>query len=195
MSSIPFIMSFMLIRLLRNPACMRRVQRELDDVVGGSRPVTLDDRVRLPYLEAALRETMRLDTLTPNNVPHRAMRATKIAQYDVPEGCVVITVNQHLHESAELFSEPLAFRPERFLGANGALNVQLDKTIPFSAGKRMCPAETYSRNIMFLFMATVLQNFEVSVPPGETLEDPRMECQPNGLTKSPIDFRLKFTSR
>lgn len=36
-------------------------------------------------VEAVIRETMRLDTLTQNNVPHRAQRDTKVGGYDLPE--------------------------------------------------------------------------------------------------------------
>lgn len=41
----------------------------------------------LPIIEAVLRESMRLDPLVPNNIPHRAIRATKVAGYDLPEVC------------------------------------------------------------------------------------------------------------
>lgn len=39
----------------------------------------------MPYLEACIREQMRVDTVVPLGVPHRAMTDTKIGSYDVPE--------------------------------------------------------------------------------------------------------------
>lgn len=195
MSTMSFVLSFLLQRLVLNPACAARIQRDLDNVIGRSRSPTLDDRVHLPYLDAAMRESMRMDTLLPNNAAHRATRDTQLAGFDVPAGSVVIVVLQQLHESEMLFPDALSFRPERFLNEHGQLDRKLDKSLPFGAGKRVCIGETFARNLMFLVMATILQNFDLSVPDGETLDDPQLERQITGIVKSPRDFRLKFTSR
>lgn len=46
--------------------------------------------ISLSYVEAVLRESMRLDTLVPNNVPHKALRDTKIGGFDLPKVCIDI---------------------------------------------------------------------------------------------------------
>lgn len=188
-------MSFALLRLIMNPECMRRVQHELDTVVGRGRLATLDDRVHLPYLEAALRESMRLDTLVANNVPHQALRDTKVGGYDLPKGGLVLVVLQSAHTDGRVFRDALTYRPERFLSPNGDFTVRLDRSLPFGAGKRLCAGETFARNMLFLYTAALLQNFDVSAPVGEVLPDPGMETQTTGTIKTPPDFRLKFTSR
>lgn len=43
----------------------------------------------LPLVEAGLRESMRLETLVPVNVPHRALRDTKVGGYDLPKVCLI----------------------------------------------------------------------------------------------------------
>lgn len=195
LSAISSTMSFVLLRLIQNPDCMRRVQRELDDIVGRGRLPTLDDRQHLPCMEATLRECMRLDTLVANNVPHVALADTKVGGFDLPKGGFVITVLQSAHTDAQAFADPLAFRPARFLDADGRLNLRADLSLPFGAGKRLCAGETFARNMLFLFVAAILQNFDLSAPAGETLPDPALEPQTTGTIKTPPDFRLKFTSR
>lgn len=195
LSAIGTSISFMLLRLLMNPACMERIQHDLDNICGRGRLPTLDDRVHLPYVEAALRESLRLDTLVANNVPHKALRDTKVGGFDLPQGGLVITVLQSAHTEEKVFRDALAYRPERFLSVNGQLNLKLDKSLPFGAGKRLCAGETFARNVLFLFVTALLQNFTLSVPEGERLPDPRFEEQTTGVVKTPPDFQLKFTSR
>lgn len=195
LTAIGTTMSFVLLRLIENPKYMERVQHELDTVVGSGRLATLDDRVHLPLLESTLRESMRLDTLVPNNVPHVALRDTKVGGYDVPQGCLVVVVLQSAHTDQRAFRDAFTFRPERFLNPNGSFNMRLDKSLPFGAGKRLCAGETFARNMLFLYTAAVLQNFDVSAPAGEVLPVPAAEPIPTGIIKTMPDFRLKFTSR
>lgn len=59
----------------------------------------------------------------------------------------------------------------------------------------MCAGETFARNILFLFLTAILQNFNISVPEGHTLPHPALELQTSGLIKTQPDFWLKFDSR
>ena len=51
--------------MLAHPEVQKRAQAELDAVVGPDRLPTINDRDRLPYIEAVLREVMRLTPVTP----------------------------------------------------------------------------------------------------------------------------------
>lgn len=76
-----------------------------------------------------------------------------------------------------IFTEPEVFQPERFLDEYGRFSPKLDKSLPFSAGKRLCAGETFARNTLFLLTATIAQNFNVTMPKGE---------------KMPMDMRSAF---
>lgn len=62
-------------------------------------------------------------------------------------------------------------------------------------GKRLCAGETFARNILFLYLATILQNFNVSVPPGHVMPNPAIEHNRTGIIKTTPNFYLKFASR
>ncbi|XP_005393602.1 PREDICTED: cytochrome P450 1A2 isoform X2 [Chinchilla lanigera] len=128
-----------LMYLVTKPEIQKKIQKELDTVIGRDRRPQLADRPRLPYLEAFILEVFRHSSFVPFTIPHRKQ-----------------------------WEDPFEFRPERFLVANHtALNKTLsDKVLLFGLGKRRCIGETLGRWEVFLFLAILLQRLEFSVPPG-----------------------------
>lgn len=87
--------------------------------------------------------------------------------------------------------DPEVFRPERYLKNNGQNVVTPDYFIPFGFGKRRCMGETLARANIFLFTATLLQNFDFSIDPSFP---PNMEWR-EGITPGPSPYKAKITSR
>lgn len=169
------------------------MQQEIDDVVGVGRLPELDDRINLPYTEASIREIMRLETLVPSSIPHRTLRDTKIGGYDIPKGTLALPGLYSFHNNKDLWGDPDNFRPERFIGPDGKLDLKLDKTLPFGAGKRLCAGETFARNTLFLFISAFFQNFNISVPDGEPF--PSRSKNGTGLITYTPEFWIKVTPR
>lgn len=63
--------------LIHHPQVQKRIQEELDSVVGGDRPPQLSDRGNLPYLEATIREVLRIRPVAPLLIPHVAQTDTR----------------------------------------------------------------------------------------------------------------------
>lgn len=103
----------------------------------------------------------------------------------------MMTVLQTCHEDETLYKNAKRFEPERIL-INGLLNLKLDTSMPFGAGKRLCAGETFARNTVFLLVTTVLQNFAISIPAGQQFPSPDAETLSTGLGKTPPDFWVKF---
>ena len=163
--------------LCQRPEVQRRLQAELDAEVGRQRPPALTDRQRLPYTEAVLLETQRLGDIVPLLVPHQTLTPVTVGGYRLPAGVQVIGVAQAVHHSERYFADPLEFRPERFLDADGKF--QADKNvIPFSVGKRQCLGESLARNELFLFLTGFLQNFSFRFPEGH---QQHLERDPNSV--------------
>lgn len=72
----------------------------------------------------------------------------------------------------KLWKDPSTFRPERFLNAAGTeINrAESDKVLAFGLGKRRCIGESIGRWEIFLFLATLLQQLEFSLRPGEEVD-------------------------
>ncbi|XP_049946241.1 probable cytochrome P450 304a1 [Schistocerca serialis cubense] len=169
-SSLPATLTWALLFTSHHLGVQKKVQDELDAVVGRGRLPTLDDRPNLPYTEATLREAMRIRTLTPLSVFHKATEDTTLQGYSVPRGAIVITCLYSMHMDGDLWGDPNTFRPERFLDTDGKI-IKKDFTLPFGAGKRLCAGETFSKQNLFLTFSTLLQNFSIKsdgVPPADS---------------------------
>ena len=62
------------------PDVQKRIQAELDAVVGRKRLPTFEDRASLPYLEATIKESLRFHPPTPLGIAHR------LVEDDIVEG-------------------------------------------------------------------------------------------------------------
>ncbi|KAJ8299758.1 hypothetical protein KUTeg_023818 [Tegillarca granosa] len=152
--------------LLERKDVQRKLQSEVDRVVGFNRPPSLTDRKHMSYLEAFLLEVLRYGTNLPISVPHKLMEDTTLEGYDL------------LKDSWSIFPDPYEFKPERFLDKNGVLlqgdTPDRQKLLSFGVGKRSCIGESFARNRMFLFLATMMQHFTFE-PEAENIAkfDPR----------------------
>ncbi|KAH7707514.1 Protein CYP-33C1 [Aphelenchoides avenae] len=152
--------------VLLNPEVQEEIHRELDDVVGSDRLITLDDRLRLPFVQAVVHETQRLCNVVPMNLPHETTRDVVIDGYNVPKGtCVVPQISMVLYDE-KIFPNSRAFNPNRFIDEAGNL-IKVDEFIPFSIGKRQCLGESLARMELFLFIANLFNQFKYS--PGKKL--------------------------
>ena len=61
-----------------------QVHKEIDDVVGGDRQPVLEDRNALPYANAVLIETQRVQPVAPNAAPHQTNYETELLGYTIP---------------------------------------------------------------------------------------------------------------
>ncbi|RNL60839.1 cytochrome P450 [Nocardioides marmoriginsengisoli] len=113
------------------------------------------------YLEAVLKESMRLHPVIPMVVRHLMEPAT-IGGIDLPAGANVAASIILAHESEESHPDHLAFRPERF--ADGA--VATNTWIPFGGGVRRCIGAGFSIMEGVAVLREVLSAYDVSLPPG-----------------------------
>ncbi|MFS7952357.1 putative cytochrome P450 [Helianthus anomalus] len=153
--------------LLNNSYALRKAQEELDTQVGKNRQVNETDIKNLVYLQAVVKETLRLYPATFLNPPRAFTKDCTIAGYHVPKGTWVIVNTWKLHRDPKIWSDPCEFRPERFLSANHmGLDVKWTnfELIPFGAGRRSCPGINLADHTLHMVLATLLQNFDLSSP-------------------------------
>jgi cytochrome P450 len=83
------MMSFVLYMLL-NTEVQRRAQEEIDRVIGHDRLPTLADRPLLPYVEACVKEVIRIAPVTPEAFAHISRADDEHNGYLIPKGTIMV---------------------------------------------------------------------------------------------------------
>ncbi|XP_063965202.1 cytochrome P450 2J5-like isoform X2 [Lytechinus pictus] len=149
--------------MMAYPEVQSRVQEELDHVVGRERLPRLNDQGNLPYTCAVLMEVQRKGVIAPLGVPHQAAADTTIGGYTIPKGATIVSNIFEVLNNEDLWKNPDAFEPERFLIQKGEV-VKRDELIFFSTGRRVCLGEQLARMETFLGFTSLLQRFTFKKP-------------------------------
>lgn len=110
------MLSFLFYRLLDNPKAYRKAQDEVDRVIGKG-AITIDHMGKLPYLEACLRETLRLNPTAPAFTLQAKGDQVLGGKYLIKDGSYVACMLAMMHRDPEVYGEDAEeFRPERMEG-------------------------------------------------------------------------------
>lgn len=99
---------------------------------------TVEASMRLVYLDAVIRETLRLYAPLPASEPRRLGVECVIDGYKIPENTVVSMSPYSLHRNSEVFKDPLVFNPERWFGSTNEVREMNKWFWAFGSGGRMC---------------------------------------------------------
>lgn len=184
-------LSWALSLLLNNREVLNKAVHELEAQIGEK---TMDielDLTRLEYLQAIIKETLRLYPPAPMNLPHESIEDCTVGGYHVPAGTRLLTNIYQLQRDPMLYPDPLEFRPERFLTTHKDVDVkgQHFELIPFSAGRRICPGISFSLQLMQIALATLLHGFDIVTQDGGSVD----MVEQSGLTNikaSPLQVIL-----
>ncbi|THU92611.1 cytochrome P450, partial [Dendrothele bispora CBS 962.96] len=156
-TTLSLIMSSILV-LSRHPEVLEKAHEELDRVIGTSRLPQLQDRDKLPYLQAFIKEVERMYPVTPLAVAHRVISDDIYNGYFIPKGILTFLNLSAILHSEELYQDPLKFNPDRFL--------QNDKTskllspdpeiVAFGFGRRICPGRHFALDSAWSLIACLL---------------------------------------
>ncbi|KAM5236825.1 cytochrome P450 2C18-like isoform 2-T2 [Ctenodactylus gundi] len=180
-----------LLLLLKHTEVTAKVQQEIDRVIGRHRSPCMQDRSRMPYTDAVIHEIQRYIDLVPTNLIHAVTCNVKFRNYIIPKGTSVITSLTSVLRDDKAFPNPETFDPGHFLDEAGNLK-KSDYFMPFSAGKRMCAGEGMARVELFLFLTTILQNFNLK----PVVEPKDIDTTPiaNGFGRVPPVYQLRFVA-
>ncbi|CAN6449335.1 unnamed protein product [Victoria cruziana] len=158
--------------LLNNRRTLQKAQEELDTYVGRERRVEESDMKNLPYLQAIVKESMRLYPVTPLFVPHQSIEPVRLGGYHIPAGTVLFVNAWKIFRDPMVWVDPQDFKPERFLEGDGRVGFagQSFAFMPFGSGRRMCPGWTMALQVIYLTLASLLHGFEWSTPVDEPVD-------------------------
>jgi cytochrome P450 len=148
-------------RLLRHPDKLARLREELS--VGETEE----------YLDAVVKETLRLCPAVPV-VMRRLIEPMRVGGYDLPAGTVLAPCVYLMHRRADVYPDPLSFRPERFLTSSAGTYTW----IPFGGGVRRCVAASFAQLEIKRVMQVVLGELDLRA----------VESRSEGAARSSVSF-------
>ncbi|XP_048130776.1 cytochrome P450 CYP82D47-like isoform X2 [Rhodamnia argentea] len=150
--------------LLNNLPILKKAQEELDARIGNRRRVKAADIASLTYLQAIVKETLRLQPPVSLSPPRLFTEDCTIGEYHVPKGTRLIVNISKIHIDPGTWSDPLEFRPERFLSSHKDVDVTDSnfELLPFGGGRRICPGISFGLRTVHFLLARFLHAFEIS---------------------------------
>ncbi|KAK9063214.1 hypothetical protein SSX86_017084 [Deinandra increscens subsp. villosa] len=161
-STVIWVMS----ELVRHKEVMSKIEDEMRKEIKSDKinPSQLSD---LPYLQACIKEAMRLHPPVPLLLPHKAAETCEVMNYTIPKNTKVFVNMWAMGRDSKVWDDPLSFNPERFMGSNLDFKGQDFELLPFGSGRRICPGLPFGvKNVEFI-LASLIHEFKWVLPDGD----------------------------
>lgn len=111
-----------MLELILHPQLMQRAQEEIDKVVGTDRVLEEADLPKLLFLQAFVKETLRMHPPIAVNMPREATQPATVMGYEFPARTQLIMNIYSIHRDPSVYENPHSFNPDRFLETSGFCN-------------------------------------------------------------------------
>ncbi|EKG19175.1 Cytochrome P450 [Macrophomina phaseolina MS6] len=186
------LLSFTFYYLLKNPQSYSKAQQEVDSVIGQG-PITVEHLSKLPYINAVLREALRLNPTAPMITMASDKDEIIGGKYRVAANESIGVLLHTLHRDPKVWGEDAEqWNPDRMLDENfNRIQKEFPNSWkPFGNGMRACIGRPFAWQEALLVVAILLQNFNF------TMEDPSYTLKfKQSLTIKPKDFRMRAVLR
>ncbi|KAJ3962157.1 hypothetical protein N0V92_001079 [Colletotrichum tropicale] len=185
------LLSFAFYFLLANPDKMAKARMEVDSILKAGEPMTLKHLQKLPYLDAVLKETIRLHAPAPG-FHVRPLKDGEVlgGKYVVNKEDPIVIVLHQLHRDPAVWGDDAEeFKPER-MQRDGFNKLPPNSWKPFGNGARACIGRAFAWQEALMAMAMLLQHFDFE------MDDPKYKLKVlQTLTIKPDGFRMKARLR
>lgn len=180
--------------LINHPQVFKKLREEINMVVGSNRLVKESDVPNLPYLQAIVKECLRLHT--PAAIIHReCMKDCKINGFDVKAKSKMLINAYAIMRDPEYWNDPDEFLPERFLVNSNSNLGQLYEIgfsgqdfhyLPFGGGRRGCIGVLHVLPVMHVTVGALTQCFDWKVKGGDQKIDINLGSGFSGAMARPL---------
>lgn len=192
-----------ILMLTSSPEAQAKAHKELDAVVGSDRLPNLEDYEKLPYVQAIVKEVLRIRPMVPIGVPYYVTKEEVIDNYVIPKGSTVF-LNQYgiLHDT-DAYESPELFNPDRFIESEFGTKPGVDptgrnNTTHFGRGRRACVGQNLATNSIIINAMYFLWAFDFKAPldPATKRRIPvDINNYSEGIATSPKPFKTDITPR
>lgn len=201
----------LILYLAATPDAQAKASQELQAVVGDSRSPTYDDLANLPYINACVKEILRLCPAPPWILRHFADRDVVYKGYVIPKGTAIVGNTAAIHFDSVRYPDPFKFKPERYINHTKRSADYAAMADPyardhftFGAGRRICPGSQFAENALLLALANLVWAFEIKPPPvviggKEKTGVAKMDLSDDAFDETPVKsakpFKAVFSPR
>eukprot|EP01132_Coremiostelium_polycephalum_P007804 gene7804-9606_t len=177
--TVAITLGWLIIYMVNNPSIQEKVYQELVQVVGRGNLPTLTHRNSTPYLNAVLKEVMRIRTAAPLALPRSAVEDIEIGGYLIPKDTQVLMSVYGLATDEKHWDKPNVFNPDRWLQEGFSPDYTY---IPFGLGPRMCVGMGVAKDELYYCASQMFINFKWTSPDGKPLDD-------EGVPKIALEYK------
>jgi cytochrome P450 len=173
-------MSWAFDKILRSPRILSKLDREIEDS---------PDLSHAPYLEAAIKEALRLNPVIPA-VGRRTTEPMTIDGHTIPAGMMIVPGVWLTHHLPDVYPRPFEFEPERFLDKK----IDPYAWLPFGGGVRRCIGMAFALFEMKIVIGTILKHVRLrlaSQKPARTVLRAFTHAPQNGVKVVLLGFKAR----
>ncbi|KAF5812607.1 putative cytochrome P450 [Helianthus annuus] len=166
------LIEWVMTEIMKNLDVMKRVQEELEEIVGLNNIVEEYHLQKLQYLDATIKETLRLHPILPFLMPRSPSKDCTVGGYTVPKDSTVLLNVWSIHQDPRHWDNPLEFNPDRFLTyheAKKSYNGNNLNFFPFGSGRRLCPGLPLAEKMLLFILASLLHSLTGVCPRAKSM--------------------------
>ncbi|GLU06204.1 hypothetical protein SLE2022_232540 [Rubroshorea leprosula] len=158
--TVAILLEWIMARMVLHQDIQTRVYQEIDAAVGSRRCVHDSDLPNLHYLQAVVKEVLRLHPPGPLlSWARLAVHDVHVGKFFVPAGTTAMVNMWAITHDPSIWKDPLEFRPERFIEEEVSIMGSDLRLAPFGSGRRVCPGKALGLATVQLWLARLLHHF------------------------------------
>lgn len=158
--TVAILLEWIMSRIVLHQDIQTKVQNEIDTWVGRDRHVEDSDIPNLPYLQAIVKEVLRMHPPGPLlSWARLAVHDVHVDKVFVPAGTTAMVNMWAITHDPTIWKNPWTFKPERFIEEDVPIMGSDLRLAPFGSGRRVCPGKALGLATVHLWLARLLHRF------------------------------------
>ncbi|KAI3763476.1 hypothetical protein L2E82_13363 [Cichorium intybus] len=159
--TVAILLEWIMARMVLHQDIQAKAQEEIEEHVGNHRPVQDSDIPNLVYVQAIVKEVLRLHPPGPLlSWARLATHDVQLGKFFVPAGTTAMVNMWAITHDPSIWKNPLDFNPERFMEEDFPIMGSDLRLAPFGSGRRVCPGKSLGLATTHLWLARLLQQYK-----------------------------------
>ncbi|KAM4109488.1 hypothetical protein ACB094_03G122900 [Castanea mollissima] len=158
--TVAILLEWIMARMVLHQEIQAKAQQEIDTCVENHRHVQDSDIQNLPYLQAIVKEVLRMHPPGPLlSWARLAVHDVHVGKVFVPAGTTAMVNMWAITHDSTIWKDPWAFKPERFIEEDVSIMGSDLRLAPFGSGRRACPGKALGLATVHLWLGRLLHQY------------------------------------